>query len=171
MNLTVNAHEVSDGVNFYDLIKAIHGNLERLLVEGARFVDKGMPQRASAPYPCFVTDPFFNIRVSVHMNRRLISCRNAPSPMSRFLSLMACTAISSAVIDWPLASRNAVWHRLVSSPTMKCADRWNRVTSRLARRRFGLNSKMVASICMTWERAADIPLHLRDVALDFRPLG
>ena len=34
MNLAVTAHEVSDDMNFYELIKAIHGNLERLLVEG-----------------------------------------------------------------------------------------------------------------------------------------
>lgn len=33
MNLAVNAHEVSDDVNFYELIKAIHVTLERLLVE------------------------------------------------------------------------------------------------------------------------------------------
>lgn len=33
MNLAVTAHEVSDDVGFYELIKAVHLTLERLLVE------------------------------------------------------------------------------------------------------------------------------------------
>ena len=36
MNLAVNAHEISDDVNFYELIKAVRVTLERLLVEGGQ---------------------------------------------------------------------------------------------------------------------------------------
>jgi hypothetical protein len=129
-------------------VGATTAGYSRLSSKGESFLN-GIPHRASAPHPCFVTAPIFNIRVNVHINRRVMSCRSAPSPMSRFFSLIAWTAISSAVTGCPLASRNAVWHRLVNSPVMKCADRWNRLTSRLARRRFGANRRMAASICIT----------------------
>jgi hypothetical protein len=36
----------------------------------------GIPHRAPAPYPCFVTDPSLSIRVSVHMNYIVVSCRS-----------------------------------------------------------------------------------------------
>ena len=36
MNLAVAAHEISDDVHFYDLVKAIHAALERLLATASQ---------------------------------------------------------------------------------------------------------------------------------------